>query len=174
MDEDVGQAWSWMPNGTVIIEELEKLAKRQKKKVATRGSNSTYRKKKACTWPAGTCHIMPTACILRWNWMARNIISRQWTVKPPQNICGRTTQLPDLPLRIAEYGTVYRYEQSGELFGLMRVRCPHMNDAHIYCSKNSLNRNSWRWTTCTWNILKYLVSTNTWCGSRCILLKAWR
>ena len=41
----------------------------------------------------------------------------------------------DLPYRIAEYGTVYRYEQSGELFGLMRVRCLHMNDAHIYCSK---------------------------------------
>jgi len=41
----------------------------------------------------------------------------------------------DLPFRIAEYGTCYRYEQSGELFGLMRVRCLHMNDAHIYCSK---------------------------------------
>jgi threonyl-tRNA synthetase len=41
----------------------------------------------------------------------------------------------ELPLRLAEYGTCYRYEQSGELFGLMRVRCLHMNDAHIYCSK---------------------------------------
>jgi len=41
----------------------------------------------------------------------------------------------DLPYRIAEYGTVYRYEQSGELFGLMRVRCLHMNDAHIYCTR---------------------------------------
>ena len=38
-------------------------------------------------------------------------------------------------MRLAEYGTCYRYEQSGELFGLMRVRCLHMNDAHIYCSK---------------------------------------
>jgi threonyl-tRNA synthetase len=38
----------------------------------------------------------------------------------------------DLPLRLAEYGTCYRYEQSGELFGLMRVRLLHMNDAHIY------------------------------------------
>ena len=41
----------------------------------------------------------------------------------------------DLPYRIAEYGTCYRYEQSGELFGLMRVRCLHMNDAHIYCTR---------------------------------------
>jgi threonyl-tRNA synthetase len=45
----------------------------------------------------------------------------------------------DLPFRIAEYGTVYRYEQSGELFGLMRVRCLHMNDAHIYCTKEQFN-----------------------------------
>ena len=40
----------------------------------------------------------------------------------------------DLPLRLAEYGTCYRYEQSGELFGLMRVRSLNMNDAHIYCT----------------------------------------
>ncbi len=41
----------------------------------------------------------------------------------------------DLPLRLAEYGTCYRYEQSGELQGLMRVRAMQMNDAHIYCSE---------------------------------------
>jgi threonyl-tRNA synthetase len=41
----------------------------------------------------------------------------------------------DLPMRLAEYGTCYRYEQSGELFGLMRVRSMQMNDAHIYCTK---------------------------------------
>jgi threonyl-tRNA synthetase len=40
----------------------------------------------------------------------------------------------ELPLRLAEYGTCYRYEQSGELFGLMRVRSLNMNDAHIYCT----------------------------------------
>jgi threonyl-tRNA synthetase len=41
----------------------------------------------------------------------------------------------DLPLRLAEYGTCYRFEKSGELFGLMRVRSMQMNDAHIYCSE---------------------------------------
>jgi threonyl-tRNA synthetase len=40
----------------------------------------------------------------------------------------------ELPLRLAEYGCCYRYEQSGELFGLMRVRSMNMNDAHIYCT----------------------------------------
>lgn len=42
----------------------------------------------------------------------------------------------DLPLRMAEYGCCYRYEQSGELFGLMRVRSLNMNDAHIYCTED--------------------------------------
>src|SRR5439155_5586443 len=41
----------------------------------------------------------------------------------------------DPPLRMAEYGCCYRYEQSGELFGLMRVRSLSMNDAHIYCTR---------------------------------------
>jgi threonyl-tRNA synthetase len=41
----------------------------------------------------------------------------------------------DLPLRLAEYGANYRYEQSGELFGIMRVRGFNMNDAHIYCTE---------------------------------------
>ena len=39
------------------------------------------------------------------------------------------------PIRLAEYGTDYRYEKSGELFGLMRVRSLHMNDAHLYVTE---------------------------------------
>ena len=42
----------------------------------------------------------------------------------------------DLPLRFAEYGTCYRYEQTGELIGLLRVRSMQMNDAHIYCTED--------------------------------------
>ena len=41
----------------------------------------------------------------------------------------------DLPVRLAEYGMCYRFEQSGELFGLMRVRSLQINDAHIYCTR---------------------------------------
>ena len=44
----------------------------------------------------------------------------------------------ELPLRLAEYGTCYRFEQSGELSGLLRVRCFTMNDAHIYCGTEHL------------------------------------
>jgi threonyl-tRNA synthetase len=46
----------------------------------------------------------------------------------------------DLPLRLAEYGTCYRHEQSGELFGLMRVRSMQMNDAHIYCTPEQFEK----------------------------------
>jgi len=46
----------------------------------------------------------------------------------------------DLPIRLAEYGTCYRFEQSGELFGLMRVRCLQMNDAHIYCTEEQFEQ----------------------------------
>ena len=44
----------------------------------------------------------------------------------------------DLPLRIAEFGTVYRYEQSGELHGLTRVRSFTQDDAHIFCTNDQL------------------------------------
>jgi hypothetical protein len=43
-------------------------------------------------------------------------------------------------VRLAEYGTCYRYEKSGELFGLMRVRSMQMNDAHIYCSEEQFEQ----------------------------------
>jgi threonyl-tRNA synthetase len=47
----------------------------------------------------------------------------------------QTRSYRDLPLRMAEYGMVYRFEQSGTLFGLMRVRAIQQNDAHIYCTE---------------------------------------
>ena len=46
----------------------------------------------------------------------------------------------DLPIRYAEFGTVYRYEQSGELHGLTRVRGFTQDDAHIFCSEEQLGK----------------------------------
>src|SRR5690606_40516940 len=45
----------------------------------------------------------------------------------------------DLPKRYAEFGTVYRYEQSGELHGLTRVRGFTQDDAHIFCTPEQLD-----------------------------------
>ena len=137
MDDQVGQGLIlWMPNGTVIIEELEKLAKETE-------SAGGYKR-------VVTPHIAKESLYKT----SGHLPYYADSMFPPMEIDGETFYLRamncphhhkifdaepksyrDLPYRIAEYGTCYRYEQSGELFGLMRVRCLHMNDAHIYCSK---------------------------------------
>lgn len=53
-----------------------------------------------------------------------------------QIFAARPRSYRDLPMRLAEYGHCYRYEGSGALFGLMRVRSLSMNDAHIYCAED--------------------------------------
>ena len=136
-DDDVGPGLPlWMPNGTVIIEELEKLAKETE-------SAAGYKR-------VVTPHIAKESMYLT----SGHLPYYQESMYPPMELEGvkyylkamncphhhkifsaESRSYKDLPLRLAEYGTCYRYEQSGELFGLMRVRCLHMNDAHIYCSK---------------------------------------
>lgn len=137
MDDMVGQGLPlWLPNGGIIIEELEKLAKETE-------SAAGYKR-------VVTPHIAKEAMYLT----SGHLPYYADSMFPPMELDGtkyylRAMNCPhhhkvfdaepksykDLPYRIAEYGTCYRYEQSGELFGLMRVRCLHMNDAHIYCSK---------------------------------------
>ena len=137
MDEDVGPGLTlWLPNGAIIIEELEKLAKETEEKAG-------YKR-------VVTPHIAKESLYLT----SGHLPYYQESMYPPMELEGQKYYLKamncphhhkiyaaepksykDLPLRLAEYGTCYRYEQSGELFGLMRVRCLHMNDAHIYCSK---------------------------------------
>ncbi|MBK8089272.1 MAG: threonine--tRNA ligase [Chitinophagaceae bacterium] len=136
MDDDVGQGLPlWMPNGTIIIEELESLAKETE-------SAGGYKR-------VVTPHIAKESMYLT----SGHLPYYADSMFPPMEMDGEKYYLKamncphhhkifdaepksykDLPYRIAEYGTCYRYEQSGELFGLMRVRCLHMNDAHIYCS----------------------------------------
>ncbi len=137
MDDQVGPGLIlWMPNGTIIIEELEKLAKETERA-------GGYQR-------VVTPHIAKESLYLT----SGHLPYYQDSMYPPMELDGTKYYLKamncphhhkifaaeprsykDLPLRLAEYGTCYRYEQSGELFGLMRVRCLHMNDAHIYCSK---------------------------------------
>jgi threonyl-tRNA synthetase len=137
MDDDIGQGLVlWMPNGTVIIEQLEKLAKETEEA-------ADYKR-------VVTPHIAKENLYIT----SGHLPYYQDSMFPPMELDGTKYYLKamncphhhkifsaelrsykDLPLRLAEYGTCYRYEQSGELFGLMRVRCLHMNDAHIYCSK---------------------------------------
>ena len=142
MDDDVGPGLPlWMPNGTIIIEELEKLAKETE-------NAAGYKR-------VVTPHIAKESMYLT----SGHLPYYQDSMYPPMELDGvkyylKAMNCPhhhkifsaenrsyrDLPLRLAEYGTCYRYEQSGELFGLMRVRCLHMNDAHIYCAKEDFAR----------------------------------
>jgi threonyl-tRNA synthetase len=136
-DDEVGPGLPlWLPNGSIVIEELEKLAKETEQAAG-------YKR-------VVTPHIAKENLYLT----SGHLPYYQDSMYPPMELDGvkyylRAMNCPhhhkvfaaepksykDLPLRLAEYGTCYRYEQSGELFGLMRVRCLHMNDAHIYCTK---------------------------------------
>jgi hypothetical protein len=66
------------------------------------------------------------------------------TAQQPENNVVRVTvqAMADktVPIRLAEYGSCYRYEKSGELFGLMRVRSMQMNDAHIYFAEDQFEQ----------------------------------
>jgi threonyl-tRNA synthetase len=137
MDDNVGSGLVlWMPNGTVIIEELEKLAKETENAAGYKRVVTPHIAKESMYLTSG--HLPYYAESM---FPPMEMDGEKYYLKPmncPHHhkiFDAEQKSYKDLPYRIAEYGTCYRYEQSGELFGLMRVRCLHMNDAHIYCSK---------------------------------------
>ncbi|HEY2010500.1 MAG TPA: threonine--tRNA ligase [Rhizomicrobium sp.] len=124
----------WMPNGMVIRQELEFLALNEERK-------DGYKR-------VATPHITKEALYYR----SRHLPYYADTMYAPLDIDGENYYLRpmncphhhliygagrhsyrELPIRLAEYGQDYRYEASGGLTGLMRVRGFCMNDAHIYC-----------------------------------------
>jgi threonyl-tRNA synthetase len=135
--EEVGPGLPlWLPNGGILIEELESLAK----EVELRHGYDRVR----------TPHLTKAELFER----SGHLTHYTDSMYPPMEMDGATYYIKpmncpmhhkifdarpksyrDLPLRLAEYGTCYRYEKSGELFGLMRVRSMQMNDAHIYCAE---------------------------------------
>ena len=137
MDDNVGSGLVlWMPNGTVIIEELEKLAKETENAAGYKRVVTPHIAKESMYLTSG--HLPYYADSM---FPPMEMDGEKYYLKPmncPHHhkiFDAEQKSYKDLPYRLAEYGTCYRYEQSGELFGLMRVRCLHMNDAHIYCSK---------------------------------------
>lgn len=137
MDDDVGPGLPlWLPNGTVIIEELEKLAKETELAAGYKRVVTPHIAKESMYLTSG--HLPYYADSM---YPAMEMDGEKYYLKAmncPHHhkiFDAEQRSYKDLPLRLAEYGTCYRYEQSGELFGLMRVRCLHMNDAHIYCTK---------------------------------------
>ncbi|MGZ8517718.1 MAG: threonine--tRNA ligase, partial [Chitinophagaceae bacterium] len=141
MDDDVGQGLiMWMPNGTVIIEELEKLAKETEQAAGYKRVVTPHIAKESMYLTSGHLPYYADSMYPPMEMDGEKYYLKSMNCPHHHKIfAAEPKSYRDLPYRIAEYGTVYRYEQSGELFGLMRVRCLHMNDAHIYCTKEQFN-----------------------------------
>ena len=135
-DEEVGPGLPlWLPNGTVMIEELEKLAKSTEKKAGFDQVRTPHLTKGTIYERSGHLDHYKDSM-----YPEMNVDGVDYYVKPMNcphhhKIFSATPRsYRDMPVRLSEYGTCYRYEKSGQLFGLMRVRSLQMNDAHIYCS----------------------------------------
>ena len=137
MDDDTGQGLPlWLPNGGIIIEELEKLAKETEQAGGYKRVVTPHIAKESMYLTSGHLPYYADSMFPPMELDGTKYYLKAMNCPHHHKIFdAEPKSYKDLPFRLAEYGTCYRYEQSGELFGLMRVRCLHMNDAHIYCSK---------------------------------------
>jgi len=136
-DEEVGPGLPlWLPNGSVIIEELEKLAKETEDQAGYDRVKTPHITKGSLYEKSGHLSHYKDSMF-----PAMDIDGNEYYLKPmncPHHhkiYASSPRTYKELPLRLCEYGTCYRYEKSGQLFGLMRVRSMQMNDAHIYCTE---------------------------------------
>ena len=142
-DDDVGPGLPlWLPKGTVLIEELEKLAKETEFEAGYERVRTPHLARESMYKTSGHLPYYAESMFPPME------LKEEDSDKPSEKIYLKAMNCPhhhkifsavprsyrELPLRLAEYGTCYRYERSGELMGLMRVRSMQMNDAHIYCT----------------------------------------
>jgi len=141
-DQEVGPGLPlWLPNGGIMIEELEALAKEVEHNAGYKRVRTPHLAKEDLFLHSG--HLPYYAESM---YPPMDLEGVRYYVKPmncPMHhklFAAQQHSYRDLPLRFGEYGTCYRYEKSGELFGLMRVRSMQMNDAHIYCSEEQFEQ----------------------------------
>lgn len=131
----------WLPNGAIVIEELEKLAKKTEEEAGYKEVRTPHLAKEEMYLTSG--HLPYYADVMFPPMIMMEESGKKYKYYLKAMNCPHHHQIyaaeprsyRDLPLRLSEYGTCYRYEKSGELFGLMRVRMLSMNDAHIYCTE---------------------------------------
>jgi threonyl-tRNA synthetase len=132
----------WLPKGAAIAEELEKLAKETEFAAGYVRVKTPHIAKEKLYLTSGHLPVLYAESMfppMELKESAEAEVAERYYLKAmncPHHhriFAAEPRSYRDLPLRLAEYGTCYRYEQSGELFGLMRVRSLNMNDAHIYC-----------------------------------------
>ncbi len=137
ISDDVGKGLAlWLPNGTVIRQELQRLGEEVEfragyKRVATPHISKATLYHRSGHLPYYKDSMYPPMILDE---------NEEYYLKPmncPHHhtiYAHRPRSYRELPLRLGEYGSCYRYEKSGELAGLLRVRGMCMNDAHIYCT----------------------------------------
>jgi threonyl-tRNA synthetase len=141
-DEEVGPGLPlWLPNGGILIEELEKLAKEMEDKAGYLRVRTPHVTKEDLFIKSG--HLPYYAESM---YPPMELEGVKYYLKPmncPMHhklFAARQRSYRDLPIRLAEYGTCYRYEKSGELFGIMRARSLEMNDAHLYVTEDQFEQ----------------------------------
>ncbi len=141
-DEEVGPGLPlWLPNGGVMISELERLAAETELRAGYHRVKTPHLTKEDLFLRSG--HLPYYAESM---YPPMELEGVKYYVKPMncpfhhKIFASKPRSYRDLPVRLAEYGTCYRYEKSGELFGLMRVRSMQMNDAHIYCTEEQFEQ----------------------------------
>lgn len=136
-DDDVGPGLPlWLPNGGAIIEALENLAKETEFKMEYERVRTPHLAKESMYLTSGHLPYYEDSMYPPMEYEGGKYYLKAMNCPHHHKIfAARPKSYKDLPLRLAEYGTCYRHEKSGELFGLMRVRSLQMNDAHIYCTE---------------------------------------
>lgn len=128
----------WTPRGTIMVDEVERLAKETEAEGGYLRVRTPHIAKGKLYEQTGHLAHYKTSMFPP---MKLDGEEEEYYLKPMncphhhQIFASSPRSYRDLPMRLAEYGHCYRYEDSGALFGLMRVRSLCMNDAHIYCTE---------------------------------------
>lgn len=138
-EESIGKGLPiWLPKGNIIKEELEKWAKETEEKWGYQRITTPIITKENLFYTSGHLPLYKDSM-----YSPIVIENENYYIKPMncpfhhKTFGARPKSYRDLPVRFAEYGWCHRYEDSGSLFGLMRVRGMQMNDAHIYIQKEN-------------------------------------
>ena len=136
-DDDVGPGLPlWLPKGTVLVEELEKLAKDTETAAGYLRVKTPHIAKESMYLKSGHLPYYEDSMFPPMQYEGVKYYLKAMNCPHHHKIFGTEKRTyRDLPMRLAEYGTCYRHEKSGELFGIMRVRMLSMNDAHMYCTE---------------------------------------
>jgi len=136
INDEVGQGLTiWLPNGSIIRREIENFMVKEQEKLGYKHVYSPHIGQKSLWEKSGHWALYREKM-----YSPMDVDGTEYLVKPmtcPMHIQSyefKPRSYRDLPLRIAEIASVYRYEKSGELSGLLRVRAFTQDDAHIFCT----------------------------------------